>query len=162
MAEEESERFIDNGDDALLDTKYNLMWLRKDSYQIDGKWCTWKGAHKFVARLNEEKFAGFSDWRLPTSQDCRNLYDHDSKNTDFNGDIVHIDLKFPEGCGFNYWCGEENGMNAMAYNFYSDRGYLVRKKAADDSFMSCRAVRTAGASAKKMGRLSLTGRSRRE
>ena len=53
-------------------------------------------------------------------------------NTDFDGDIVHLDYKFPEGCGSTYWCEEEQGINAMVYNFYSDRAYQVRKKAKDE------------------------------
>ena len=96
----QQERFIDNDDDTLTDTRYNVMWLKKDSYQTKGKWCSWKGANKFVEKLNEEKFAGYDDWRLPKKTEARNLYEHESKNTDFSGDIVHIDLKFPEGCGF--------------------------------------------------------------
>ena len=158
----EQERFIDNGDDTLTDTRYNVMWLKHDSYQVKGKWCSWKGANKFVEKLNKEKFAGYDDWRLPKKNEARNLYEHESKNTDFNGDIVHIDLKFPEGCGFTYWCDEENGINAMAYNFYSDRAYLVRRKTKDDGFMSCRPVRSSGPSVKKFGRVSETGRTRRE
>jgi hypothetical protein len=158
---ESSERFTDNGDGTLTDTRYKMMWMKQDFYQIRGKWITWNSANKFVAMLNEKKYAGYEDWRLPTNQDCRNLYDHDCKNTDFNGDIVHIDYAFPEGCGFNYWCGEENGINAMAYNFYSDRGYWVRQSSAEESFMTCRAVRPAGA-VQVMHRVSNTGRSRRE
>lgn len=156
------ERFIDNGDGTLTDTKYNLMWLKQDSYQMRGRWCSWKGAQKFAAFLNEQKFAGYDDWRVPKSQECRNLYDHDSKNSDLNGDIVHIDYKFPEGCGSTYWCIEEKGIDGMAYNFYSDRGYPVRKKASEEYQMSCRAIRSSGPAVKTSGRLSATGRSRRE
>ncbi|MFQ5483529.1 MAG: DUF1566 domain-containing protein [Nitrospinaceae bacterium] len=156
-----AERFTENGDNTVTDTKFKLMWTREDSYLMRGKWCNWMGANKFIAWLNEQKFAGHDDWRLPKSQECRNLYDHDSKNMDFNGDIVHIDYVFPEGCGFTYWCKEENGINAMAYNFYSDRGYQIRKTAKDDSFMSARAVRSVGV-AKVANRVSGTGRSRRE
>jgi hypothetical protein len=50
----------------------------------------------------------------------------------------------------------------MAYNFYSDRGYHIRKKTADESNMACRPVRSSGPEVKKMGRLSATGRTRRE
>ena len=156
------ERFQDNGDGTLTDTKFNMMWLKEDTYQRNGKWRSWKKANKFVVRLNEEKFAGYSDWRLPSSKDNRNLYDHDSKNTDHTGDIVHIDLKFPEGCGFTYWCSEDKGINAMAYNFYSDRAYLIRKSTSDESCMSCRPVRSTGPAPKRSNRVSATGRSRRE
>ncbi|NIQ03873.1 MAG: DUF1566 domain-containing protein [Nitrospinaceae bacterium] len=159
---EEQDRFKDNENGTLTDTKYNLMWVKEDSWLMRGKWITWKAANKFVEWLNEQEYAGYSDWRLPSSQECRNLYDHECKNTDFNGDIVHIDYKFPEGCGSNYWCAEENGINAMAYNFYSDRAYLTRKKTKDEGNMSCRPVRTAGPKVKRAGRVSLTGRTRRE
>lgn len=156
------DRFTDNEDGTLTDTKFNMMWVKQDSYQIKGKWLSWKKAKKFVERFNEEKFAGHSDWRLPSSKDNRNLYDHDSKNTDHTGDIVHIDLKFPEGCGFTYWCVEDKGINAMAYNFYSDRAYLIRKSTSEESCMTCRPVRTSGSAPKRSGRVSATGRSRRE
>ena len=156
------ERFKDNGNDTLTDSKYNLTWFKQDYYQIKGKWCSWKKANRFVEKMNEEKFAGFDDWRLPKPQEARNLYDHESKNSDFNGDIVHIDFMFPEGCGFNYWCCEEKGINATAYNYYSDRAYQVRRKNSEEGFMSCRPVRTSGPPVKKMGRLSATGRTRRE
>ncbi len=158
----EKERFIDNGDGTLTDTKYNRMWMKEDSWLMRKKWITWGAANKFVAWLNEQNYAGYSDWRIPKNQECRNLYDHDSKNTDFDGDIVHIDLKFPEGCGSTYWCAEENGINAMAYNFYSDRAYLIRKKSSDDANMACRPVRSSGPEVKKAGRVSNTGRTRRE
>jgi len=157
-----SERFIDNGDGTVTDSKFNKMWIKEDSYLMRSKWCTWKGAQKFANWLNEQKFAGHEDWRVPTKGEARNLYDHECKNSDFNGDIVHIDYIFPEGCGSTYWCIEEEGINGMAYNFYSDRAYVVRKKTSDESQMSCRAIRTSGKEVKRMGRLSATGRTRRE
>ncbi len=160
MADED--RFKDNENGTLTDTKYNLTWTKEDSYQMRNKWCSWKGATNYIIWLNEQKFAGFDDWRLPKSQECRNLYDHECKNTDFDGDIVHIDYKFPEGCGSTYWYVEEHGTNAIVYNFYSDRAYQVRKKAKDEESMCCRAIRTSGPAVKKSGRLSNTGRSRRE
>jgi len=156
------DRFIDNENGTLTDKKYNLMWAKEDSYLMRGKWCNWMGAQKFIQWLNEQKFAGHDDWRVPTSQECRNLYEHECKNTDYDGGIVHIDLKFPEGCGSTVWSNEDKGINAMAYNFYSDRAYLIRKKTKDESQMTCRPIRTAGPPVKRQGRLSATGRSRRE
>jgi hypothetical protein len=157
----EGDRFVDNGDGTVTDTKYNKMWMKEDSWQMRGKWLTWKAAHKFVAWLNEQNFAGYDDWRVPKNQECRNLYDHECKNTDFAGDIVHIDYIFPEGCGSTLWCNEEQGINGLAYNFYSDRGYQVRKKSSDEGNMGCRPIRSSGPEKKIQGRLSATGRSRR-
>ena len=33
----EGERFADNGDGTVTDTKYKLMWLKVDSYQKRGQ-----------------------------------------------------------------------------------------------------------------------------
>ena len=77
MANED--RFKDNENETLTDTKYNLTWTKQDSYQMRNKWCSWKGANNYINWLNEQKFAGFDDWRLPKSQECRNLYDHECK-----------------------------------------------------------------------------------
>ena len=112
--------FSDNGDGTVTDRASGLMWQKVDA----GRTFVWEQALGYCQALD---LGGFDDWRLPKSQECRNLYDHDSKNYDFNDDIVHIDYAFPEGCGFTYWCVEESGINAMAYNFYSDRGYQIRK-----------------------------------
>ncbi len=33
----QQERFIDNDDDTLTDTRYNVMWLKKDVSGVPGK-----------------------------------------------------------------------------------------------------------------------------
>jgi hypothetical protein len=157
----ESERFVDNENDTISDTKFNLTWLKRDYYQIREKWCSWNGAHKFVAKLNEKKYAGYDDWRLPTTKEARNLYDHECKNYDFDDDIVHIDYLFPEGCGSTYWCSNDSGHMAAAYNFYSDRGYNVRKNAKDEGNMTCRPVRSSGPRVTISDRTSGSGRTLR-
>ena len=68
----EGERFVDNGDGTVTDTKYKLMWLKVDSYQKKGKWCSWKGAHKFVARMNEKKLVSGGKYTIrQTTKDAR-------------------------------------------------------------------------------------------
>ena len=54
----DEERFKDNENGTISDTRYNLMWTKEDSYQMRNKWCAWKGAHNYIAWLNEQKFAG--------------------------------------------------------------------------------------------------------
>ena len=66
----DGERFVDNGDGTVTDTKYNKMWMKEDSFLMRGKWLTWKASHKFVAWLNEQKFAGYDDWRVPKTRNA--------------------------------------------------------------------------------------------
>ena len=34
---------------------------------------TWDNAFKFIKRLNEQKYAGYNDWRLPNGKDLETL-----------------------------------------------------------------------------------------
>ena len=45
----DEERFKDNENGTISDTRYNLMWAKEDSYQMRNKWCAWKGAHNYIA-----------------------------------------------------------------------------------------------------------------
>jgi hypothetical protein len=61
---------VDNGNGTITDTKTNLMWLKDanlsmtSSYDSDGK-MTWYNAMDWANNL---LFAGYDDWRLPTTR----------------------------------------------------------------------------------------------
>ena len=76
--------FIDNNNGTITDKKTNLMW------QIAGSSRTlhFKRAKSYIKQLNKEKFAGFSDWRLPTVEELTSLL---TKN---KGTILHLDAQF--------------------------------------------------------------------
>ena len=57
----DEDRFKDNNNGTLTDTKYNLTWTKEDSYQMRKKWCSWKGANNYIGWLNEQNFAGFNE-----------------------------------------------------------------------------------------------------
>ncbi len=59
-------RFIDNGDGTITDTKTNLMWMKQDSYLRSGHWLHWFESIEYVKKLNEEQFADYLDWDLPS------------------------------------------------------------------------------------------------
>ena len=61
--------FVDNGDGTVTDRSTGLMWQKDGS--IDGM--TWQDAKKYVNKLNTEKFAGLSGWRLPTIEELGSL-----------------------------------------------------------------------------------------
>ncbi|GAB6272576.1 MAG: hypothetical protein STSR0003_24230 [Smithella sp.] len=66
-------RFIVYEGDIVLDTKTNLMWAAKDN----GKNISWQ-----EAKLYCEKYSagGYADWRMPTAEELRTLYEHPSSS----------------------------------------------------------------------------------
>ncbi len=66
-------RFIDNADGTISDTKTGLMWMKDDSYQHKKHWLNWFKAHEYVAELNNEAFANYSNWQVPTFKELLTL-----------------------------------------------------------------------------------------
>ena len=61
--------FVDNGDGTVTDRATGLMW-QKDS---SPKPLTLERAAYYVGSLNEKRFAGYSDWRMPTVEELASL-----------------------------------------------------------------------------------------
>ena len=61
--------FVDNGNGMVTDRATGLMWQKGGS--SDGM--MWQDAKEHVNKLNTEKFAGHSDWRLPTIEELASL-----------------------------------------------------------------------------------------
>jgi len=137
-------RFIDNGDDTITDTKSGLMWMKKDSYLHIGHWLNWKDSIIFVKMMNQDAFAGYIDWRMPTLEELRTLYEKDKTNSKQLGRemVIHIDPIFaPKGSG-SIWSRNTNGVyNAvgMVYN----NGKAFNSKRTDKARKAIRPVRNA-------------------
>ncbi len=58
-----------NGDKVVFDEISYLMWQQSGS---DGR-MEFEEANKYINELNEKRFAGFNDWRLPTLEEAMNL-----------------------------------------------------------------------------------------
>ncbi|MGD9037590.1 MAG: DUF1566 domain-containing protein [Syntrophobacterales bacterium] len=76
--------FVDNGDGTITDRATGLMWQKSGSSGAK----TWKRARTYVKQLNEDQFAGYSDWRLPTIDELASLVERETVNE------VHIDPIF--------------------------------------------------------------------
>ena len=70
VAKSADRRFLDYGDGTILDKKSNLMWMKLDYWLIEKKWVNWYTAKEFAQRMNNKKFAGYDDWRLPTPEEA--------------------------------------------------------------------------------------------
>jgi tetratricopeptide (TPR) repeat protein len=68
--------FLDNGDGTITDRATGLMWQRSGS----PKFKSFKRSNFYVRKLNEDNFAGYSDWRLPTVEELASLLRKDENN----------------------------------------------------------------------------------
>lgn len=69
---------VDNGDGlTVTDTVTGLMWQRGGLDIMSHR-----SMRREIARINEEKFAGYSDWRLPTMAEALSLLTQEKKAHD--------------------------------------------------------------------------------
>jgi Protein of unknown function (DUF1566) len=80
--------FIPNGDGTVTDVHTKLMWMQyaegQEGPQCEGQVLlyTWDSAMGVPIKLNERAgFAGYTDWRLPTSTELQSLVRTDSNPT---------------------------------------------------------------------------------
>tara|TARA_B100000686_G_scaffold270802_1_gene287278 strand:- start:1478 stop:1999 length:522 start_codon:yes stop_codon:yes gene_type:complete len=114
-------RYWDYGE-VIFDAKTQLMWFKKDFWQLEGKHLNWYQAQEYLQKVNNKNYYGHSDWRLPTPAEAQSLYERRKRNTDKDGDKFFIDRIFPSGSGWSTWTTEEKGREAIVFS-YKDEGW---------------------------------------
>ncbi len=136
VSKSSDQRFWDYGDGTVLDTKTNLMWMKLDYWQVEKKWVNWYTANEFAQRMNNKKFAGHTDWRLPKPEEARVLYDRRKRNMDKDGDKIFIDTIFPKGAGWGTWTSESKGNQAVVVSYKDEGGQAYQDKiSGPDAFL---------------------------
>ena len=96
-------RFKDNNDGTVTDLQEGLMWKKIDLYQEKKIWSSWEESQKLIESFNEQGYAKYSDWRLPTRKELKSLYEED-KNVPWKyywtENVIHIDPIF----GYSHCC----------------------------------------------------------
>ncbi len=122
MGEQDSEqaggRFIEGDSETIIDGAKRLVWLKKDTWQMAGKWMAQRQVIEFAGNLNRQRFAGFSDWRLPTTVEAKSLFDKKQKNSDNMGQTIYLSDLFEPGCGFLCWTSDvRHSVQGVRLNF---------------------------------------------
>tara|TARA_B100000686_G_scaffold56627_1_gene60911 strand:- start:5372 stop:5821 length:450 start_codon:yes stop_codon:yes gene_type:complete len=111
-------RFVECGEGVIYDTQTRLIWQKRDTYQLTGKWMNWVQARDFIEQQNNARAEGYGDWRFPMSQEAKSLYDKAIVNKDYMGQKAHLPHEFPNGFGFLCWTGEvRNKIQAMRFGY---------------------------------------------
>jgi hypothetical protein len=66
---------IDNNDGTVTDEATGLMWQKSGSSSSSGN----SSAKKYIKQLNRKRFAGHSDWRMPTVEELASLLEKSVK-----------------------------------------------------------------------------------
>ena len=141
LVEEEVPTFVDNGDGTISDTRANLMWKKDDSFKEFGYGINWFEAQDYCETLNEKKFAGYEDWRLPSGEEAKSAFSFTQSNTDKDGAETHISDLFEPGGGHNTWTYEEKPdyeQYAQKFSFITGNDMWEHK---DNEYSHCRVTR---------------------
>jgi len=98
--------FENNGDGTITDHATGLMWQKSGS----PNWIYLKDVPAYIEKLNRERFAEYSDWRLPTVDELKSLI---TENKQSNG--LYINPLF-ETRGFNFFWSSDNLASGGAWN----------------------------------------------
>lgn len=114
----QDQRFIDNDENTIIDMKRRLIWLKQDSWQLTGNWLNWVQSRDYALELNKKNFAGYKDWRMPSTEEARSLFDKTQENQDHMGQKACLMNLFPKGFGFLCWTKEtRTKTQAVRFNF---------------------------------------------
>lgn len=112
------ERFAEGDEHTVIDLKRKLVWLKQDTYQMTGKWLNWVQSRDYAKKLSQSGFAGYNDWRLPTTEEAKSLYNKNQVNKDHMGQTAYLHPIFTSGFGFLCWTSDvRNKIQAVRFGY---------------------------------------------
>jgi hypothetical protein len=100
-----------NGAKVVIEHNTGLMWQQSGSSE---KLDYYKGAKNYIILLNRQRYAGFSDWRLPTIEEWMSLMEPLKKD---NG--LYIDPIFDTIDSY-YWSNDEKSPGGRWIIYFRD------------------------------------------
>ena len=117
-------RFIDNGNGTVTDTRSGLMWAQTDNQED----IFWKQANQWI----QDRFAGnldqkYKNWRLPTVAELQSLYREDSGYRGYQaacGFTVKMVPQIKISC-ILVWSSDTALGLPLAFNYYLGNAFTV-------------------------------------
>ena len=111
-------RFREGKNGIIIEPSKRLVWMKDDTYQLTKKWMSWIQVRDYAEELNIQRYAGYSNWRMPKTAEARSLYDKKHSNKDYWDQEVPIDEIFNPGFGFLCWTSEvRNKVQAIRFGY---------------------------------------------
>ena len=102
--------FISYDDGTVLDTNTNLMWANSDN----GEGITWENAKIYCENY---RGGGYSDWRMPNTNELSGLYDRKKVRRTATGPYIHIAVEFISITGLWCWASETSNQDVAKFDF---------------------------------------------
>ncbi len=122
-------RITQNDEPLVVDDATGLMWQQAGS----AEYMVYEDAKKYIEKLNREKFAGYSDWRLPTLEEAMSLMEPGK-----NKEGLYIDPVFDKEKRWIWTADQSSASVAWVVNFTN--GYCNDLRVGTDAIY-VRAVR---------------------
>jgi hypothetical protein len=110
-----SDRYVNNGDGTVTDTKTGLMWAARDN----GIPISWPDGLSYCQNYSG---GNYSDWRMPTLPELASLYNPECKNK--RG--YHV-TRLIQTSAQSLWASETRGFEAARFNFTYGQVYWLRR-----------------------------------
>jgi hypothetical protein len=126
-------RFKEGEKGIIIELSKGLVWMKYDTYQLSNKWMSWVQVRDYAEELNQKMYAGYSNWRMPSTLEAKSLYDKKYTNKDHMGQEVPVDEIFSAGFCFLCWTSEvRNKIQAIRF------GYRKGVTTFDDAYRTSR------------------------
>lgn len=102
----EDQRYVDNNDGTITDSKTGLIWVKEDSWLKEARWVTYDEADEYAMHLSGIKFAGHQGWHLPNIEVGKTLIWSEAANKDKYEKPILLNPTFPEGAQAKVWLKE--------------------------------------------------------
>jgi len=100
--------FLKYANGTALDTRTNLMWMTQDFRNLEGRPPKdWDEAMAWVEKMNQQRYGGYSDWRVPTEAEYKTLYDPQRSKMSYARQRVGYPAAFEDGGGEWFWTREQ-------------------------------------------------------